>query len=130
MTDNQKDGWLVQTRRDLNPGWIFNSLPLAEAKVHSDRFGQHSSAAFATPLTHPGYADVPVSYFFCTEDKCVTPGMQQRGIDAIEASWANGPREGKKVDVTRVHCDHAPIFSALDELVKWVEGVVELGGKE
>lgn len=56
--------------------------------------------------------------------------MQQRGIDGIEASWEKGARKGKKVDVTKVDCDHVPIFSALEELVKWVEGVVELGGKE
>lgn len=123
----RQDGWLVQTRPDDMVDICFNSLPRAEGAAHVKRFGQHSAAAFGTPLTHAGYRDVPVSWFFCTLDNCITPAMQQASIDAIEESWKEAGREGK-VDVTRVECDHVPIYSALEELVKWVEGMMEKGG--
>jgi two-component SAPR family response regulator len=80
-------------------------------------------------LTHAGYADVAVSWFFCTLDYCITPTMQERAIQTIEESWKAAGREGK-VDVTRVECDHVPVYSANEELVKWVEGLVEKGGRE
>lgn len=108
---------------------VFNSLSPEEGAAHAARFGQHSGASFATPLTHPGYADVPVSWFFCVQDNCVTPLMQQTSIDLIEESWRAAGREAK-VEVTKVECDHVPIYSALDDLIKWVQGLADKEEKE
>jgi hypothetical protein len=108
---------------------VFNSLSPEEGAAQAARFGQHSGASFVTPLTHPGYADVAVSWFFCAQDNCVTPTMQQTSIDVIEESWKAAGREDK-VDVTRVECDHVPIYSALDELVKWAQELADKEEKE
>jgi hypothetical protein len=91
---------------------VYSSLPREEAIEKAKLFGRHSGASFATPLTHPGYKDVPVSYFFCELDQCVVPDVQTAGINVIEESWyaAGGRLEGQekdaKVDVTRVKADH------------------------
>lgn len=50
--------------------------------------------------------------------------MNQTSIDTIEDSWKGTEREGKKVDVTRVKCDHVPVFSAPKELIAWMEGLL------
>jgi hypothetical protein len=49
----------------------------------------------------------------------------QTAIDDIEASWKGTEREGTKVEVTSVKCDHIPVFSARDELEKWMEDLFE-----
>lgn len=86
--------------------------------------------SFASTLTYNGYKDVPVSWFFCEEDLCIAPQVQQTAIDVIEESWKGTAREGKKVDVTRVKCDHVPNYSARDKLEEWVESVIIKGGQE
>jgi hypothetical protein len=48
----------------------------------------------------------------------------QIAINHIEESWRGTEREGEKVDVTRVKCDHSPVFSARDALEKWMEGLL------
>jgi hypothetical protein len=45
-------------------------------------------------------------------------------IDTIEESWLGTEREGQKVDVKRVRCDHVPVFSAKEELIGWMEGLL------
>lgn len=82
--------------------------------------GQHSSAAFASTLTYPGYKDVPVSWFLCEQDQCVIPAVQEEAIRVIEESWRGTSREGGKVEVERVGCDHFPTLSAEEELGKWM----------
>ncbi|KAH8728951.1 Alpha/Beta hydrolase protein [Phaeosphaeriaceae sp. PMI808] len=117
-------GWLSQTDFSKTAALCFNSLtPEAGTAYATENFGRHSSICFADTLTYPGYKDIPVSWFFCGDDKCVTPEIQQSAIDEIEASWKGTKREGEKVSVTRVECDHVPILSARDELEKWIEGL-------
>jgi hypothetical protein len=41
----------------------------------------------------------------------------------IEEQWAGTEREGQKVDVTRVKCDHIPVYSAKQQLMDWMEGL-------
>lgn len=110
-----------------------NSLPPAEGLAHFQAaIGQHSSLAFggeASMLTYPGYKDVPASWFLCEDDHCIVPAVQETAIRDIEESWKGTEREGSKVDVTRVRCDHFPTVSAQDELREWFEGLVEKGGR-
>lgn len=120
-----EDGWLSHTDPAASAAACFSSLPLEEGlREVEEGFGVHSSGAFAKELEYPGYKDVPVSWFFCEEDKCVTPEIQETAIRDIEESWSGTEREGTKVDVTRVRCDHVPTISAQKELRKWFEGLV------
>ncbi|KAJ4985935.1 hypothetical protein SVAN01_08624 [Stagonosporopsis vannaccii] len=86
--------------------------------------GQHSSAAFASSLTYPGYKDVPVSWFLCEQDQCVVPAVQKEAIRVIEESWTGTAREGEKVQVKKLACDHFPTVSAEDELGAWLRGLL------
>lgn len=83
------------------------------------KFPQHSAVSFGDELTYAGYKDVPVSYLFCENDKCVPPEVQQKGIETIEEA------SGEKVDVTRINSDHCPMISAPDKVVEWFVGLAE-----
>ena len=73
-----------------------------------------------------------MSWLFAAEDLIILPEVQQTAINVIEGSWVGTEREGRKVDVTRVVCDHFPLV--LDEKRKqvseWIEGAVAKGGCE
>lgn len=66
-----------------------------------------------------------MSWFFCEDDVCVTPEVQQTAIDVIEASWKGTEREGQKVDVKKQWADHIPNFSAKEELTSFLEGLLK-----
>lgn len=83
------------------------------------QFSQHASASFGHELTHAGYKDIPVSYLFCEDDKCVTPTIQQTGIDGIEKV------SGRKVDVTRIKAGHCPNISQPEVTLAWILDVVK-----
>ena len=85
------------------------------------RFVHHSAISFTGELTYPGYKDVPVSYLFCENDKCIPPSVQQKGIDMIEEA------SGNKVDVTRINNDHCPSISAPEKVIDWFVSVAEKG---
>jgi hypothetical protein len=89
----------------------FNLIPHDEAVTWAKRFGQHSAISFGGKLSYQGYKDVPVSYMFCEEDLCVTPAMQQAGIDTIEKA------SGRKVDVYKYPLDHIPYFSGVESVI-------------
>ena len=88
-----------------------SGLPYDEAVKWAKRFGQHSAITFVNKLSYQGYKDVPVSYMFCEDDLCVTPAMQQAGIDNIERA------SGRKVDVYKYNLDHIPYFSDVNAVV-------------
>lgn len=108
----------------------FNDLSQEDGIAKAAQFGRHSAASFGDALTYNGYKDLPVSWMFCENDKCVVPDVQQTAIDVIEASWEGTERAGKKVDVEKVMCDHVPIFGKRDETEKWIEGVIVKGSQE
>lgn len=111
---------------------ICSDIPLEAAMVEVEKMGKHFSQSFVDPITHAGYKDVPVSWFFCEKDLVVTPQAQQKGIDTIEESWVGTEREGKKVDVTRVDCDHFPLVleDKREKVAQWIEGLVKKGEDE
>lgn len=125
-TDSLQDGWLTHPQPEATVDVCFNSISKEEGMKHFNAaIGQHSSAAFAGTLTYPGYKDVPASWFFCEDDRCIVSAVQETSIKDIEESWRGTEREGQKVDVTRVKCDHFPTVSAQKELRAWLEGLVE-----
>jgi hypothetical protein len=111
---------------------VYNDLPPAIGNAEAAKFGKHSSVSFGDALTHAGYKDLPVSWFFCEDDLCVLPEVQQTAIDVIEKSWRGTEREGKKVDVKRVKCDHFPLVDEgkRELLERWVEEILAKGGRE
>ena len=94
-------------------------MPLEEAVFWIRKMTKHSSATFTNELTHAGYKDIPVSYLFCEEDKCIPPKNQRIGIDLIERV------SGSKVEVTSIKTDHVPNVSAPQLVVDWIVGVAE-----
>ncbi|KAF2035223.1 alpha/beta-hydrolase [Setomelanomma holmii] len=118
-----EDGWLRQPSHQDTAALCFNSLSPEKGTELAKLLTKHSAQSFMDPLTYPGHKDVSVSWFFCEDDKCVSPEVQQTAIDTIEESWKGTEREGKKVEVTREKCDHIPIYSARDALEKWAEGL-------
>lgn len=125
-------GWMSQSDPPGTAALCFNSISPEQGAIEAAKFGKHSSASFGEPLTHAGYADVPASWFFCENDLCVVPAIQQAGIEAIEESWKGTEREGKKVDVTKYWCDHVPVIEggARNAVQGWFESVLVKGGKE
>ncbi|CAN9128428.1 unnamed protein product [Alternaria alternata] len=130
--DVDENGWMSQPDPAAVAAICFNNLTLEEGLSYVAKFGKHYSACFGDAITHPGYKDIPVSWLFAAEDLIILPEVQQTAIDVIEGSWVGTEREGRKVDVTRVVCDHFPLV--LDEKRKqvseWIEGAVAKGGCE
>ncbi|EUC35680.1 hypothetical protein COCCADRAFT_24366 [Bipolaris zeicola 26-R-13] len=127
-----EDGWMYHKDPAPVAALTCSDLPLSEGIIHVAKMGRHFGACFLDPLTHAGYKDVPVSWFFAEKDLVVVPKVQQLAIDTIEASWAGTEREGKKVDTTRLECDHYPLVleDKRARLQEWVEGLVEKGGRD
>jgi hypothetical protein len=74
----KQDGWLEQTDHAATASFCLNSIPLSEGIALSKAmFGHHSAVSFGDALTYAGYRDAPVSWFFCEEDRCVRPEVQQ-----------------------------------------------------
>lgn len=125
-----EDGWMRHSDPSATAAMCFSDLPVEEGTKLASQFGRHSSVSFGDALTHNGYKDLPVSWLFCENDRCVTPQVQQTAIEAIEESWKGTDREGRKVDVKRLTCDHIPIYSSRDETEKWMESIIIKGGQE
>ena len=122
--ESDADGWLFHPQPEATIDVCMNSISKEQGMQEFKAMGQHSSAAFAGTLSYPGYKDVPASWFLCEDDRCVTPEVQETAIKDIEESWKGTDREGQKVDVKRVKCDHFPTISAQRELREWFEGLV------
>jgi hypothetical protein len=72
-----QDGWLLQTDLAGSAKLCFNSLPEEEGIALAKQLTKHSSVSFGNGLTYARYKDVPVSWFFCEDDMCITPEVQQ-----------------------------------------------------
>ncbi len=96
-------------------------MPKEEGEAWASKLAHHSAASFASPLTHPGFKDVPVSYLLCLHDLTIPPDIQKSGIDMIERET------GKKVAVMSIKADHVAPLSHTDEVAKWI---AQLAGKE
>jgi len=126
------NGWVTQSDPAATASLCFNNLTLEDGISYVAKFGKHHGACFGDVLTHAGYKDVPVSWFFAEEDLVVVPKVQQTAIDVIEGSWVGTERDGMKVDVTKVACDHFPLVldEKREQVSVWIEGLVEKGGRE
>lgn len=127
-----QDGWLSQPDPVATAAVCCNNLAPEAGTAQVRKMGKHFGPCFGDVLTHAGYKDVPISWFFAAEDMLVVPEVQQTAIETIEKSWVGTEREGRKVDVTRVDCDHFPLVLAekIDQVTGWIEGVVAKGGQE
>ncbi|KAJ6522867.1 Alpha/beta hydrolase fold-1 [Mycena capillaripes] len=80
----------------------FNDLPSDEALAWASKLSQHAAVSFGQSATYAAYKDIPVSYLFCEEDKCVVPELQNAIIAKMEREMA-----GRNVDrhsVRAAHC--------------------------
>jgi hypothetical protein len=123
---------MTQADHAATASLCFNNLTLDDGISQVAKFGKHHSACFSEALTYTGYKYVPVSWFFAEEDLIVLPEVQQTAISMIEASWIGTEREGMKVDVTKVACDHFPLVlqEKREQVSSWIEGLVVKGGRE
>jgi hypothetical protein len=123
---------MTQSDHAATASLCFNNLTLEDGISYVARFGKHHGACFGDALTHAGYKDVAVSWFFATEDRIVLPKVQQTAIDVIEGSWVGTERNGTKVDVTKVNCDHFPLVlvEKRDQVSEWIQGLVTKGDGE
>jgi hypothetical protein len=90
---------------------VYNDLSPETGAVQAAKFRKHSSVSFGGALTHADYKDLPASWFFCENDQCIFPEVQQTAVNVIEESSAGTEREGKKVGVTKVKCYHCPFVN-------------------
>lgn len=58
----------------LNSHPLEKGIEIASKTLVRER---HSALAFGDALKYAGYRDVPVSWFFCEEDQCISPAVQQ-----------------------------------------------------
>ncbi|GAP93475.1 hypothetical protein SAMD00023353_13300020 [Rosellinia necatrix] len=113
-----ENGWLhMPDDLEISAATCFSDLPREEGVLLAAQFALHSAVSFTNSLTHAGYKDVPVSYLVCEKDLIISPDVQRKGIDMIEAET------GSKVDVTSIDAGHCPTGSMLDTVVEWLVGV-------
>lgn len=97
----------------------FSDKPKEEGETWARKLAQHSVASFVSPLTYPGFKDVPVSYLLCLHDLTIPPEIQKSGIHMIERET------GKTVNITNIEADHVAPLTHTDEVVKWIVQLVE-----
>ncbi|KAF1995437.1 alpha/beta-hydrolase [Amniculicola lignicola CBS 123094] len=119
MMAADEDGWLYHVDPARSAEYCCNDLPAEQGTAFLASFPQHSSVSFAGVLTYASYLDVPVSWLFAENDKCVTPNVQQECIDMVERE------SGNKVDVTRIETDHIPIVGHPQKVIDWFVKLVE-----
>jgi hypothetical protein len=83
ITDVVQDGWLYHHSPSETAVLCFNSLSSTQGIAGASKFGRHSSIYLGDALTYPGYKDVPSSWFFCEDDLCVVPEVQQVSNQSI-----------------------------------------------
>lgn len=96
----------------------FSDLPAEEGLAWVKRMSRHSAASFATPLSHAGYLDAPVSYLLCEKDLVIPSTVQRGEIEMIES------KSGNKVDVVTIASGHCPTASNAKVVVEWLTKLV------
>ncbi|KAK6953046.1 hypothetical protein Daesc_005344 [Daldinia eschscholtzii] len=115
-----EQGWMDYVDLPSAATLIVSDLPDAKEREELvKRFQTHSSASFATELTHAGYKDVPVSYLLCGEDAILPPKFQRDWIELIEKE------SGNKVDVTSLPVGHCPSYTKPQEVIDWIVKAAE-----
>ncbi|KAI1130818.1 alpha/beta-hydrolase [Nemania abortiva] len=112
------DGWFRQENPELSAPYTFSDLSTEEALVWNAKFSFHSARSFTDPLDYAGYRDIPVSYLLCEKDQIISPELQQKGIDLINAAKKAG--NAGEVDVTRFQSGHCPNTFVPKEVVEWI----------
>lgn len=92
----------------------FSDLPAEEGLAWVKRMTRHSAASFATPLSHAGYLDAPVSYLLCEDDQVIPASVQKDEIEMIER------KSGNKVDVKTIASGHCPTASNPQVVIDWL----------
>ncbi|KAI0478138.1 Alpha/beta hydrolase fold-1 [Xylaria cf. heliscus] len=107
-------GWLHFRDPEGSAASCFSDIPKEDGLYWHSQFALHSAVSFVNPLTHAGYKDVPVSYLLCEGDLVISPEIQRREIEMVEAET------GSKVDVTSIKAGHCPNVSVPETVVDWI----------
>ncbi|KAJ7673800.1 Alpha/beta hydrolase fold-1 [Mycena polygramma] len=98
----------------------FSDLPAEEGIAWASKMPNHATASFTDKLTYAAYKDIPVSYLFCEEDRCIPPKLQNEIIARMEAEMA-----GRKVDRHSLKTSHCPMASQPGKLVAVIREAIK-----
>lgn len=101
LSNTFKGEYMVLDAARMAP-FNFNDLPTDEGLAWAAKMSQHAAVSFGQKATYAAYKDIPVSYLFCEDDKCIVPEVQNAIIAKMEAEM-----DGRKVDkhsVKAAHC--------------------------
>lgn len=119
LTYLQDNGWAYQDNPARMATIIAQNISSSEAESIVKKMPKHSAISFVNPLTHAGYKDIPVSYLWCEEDRCIPAIIQKEGIDMMESESES------KVDVTAIKADHCPNATATQAVIDWILSVAK-----
>ncbi|CAL5872448.1 uncharacterized protein PFLUO_LOCUS6712 [Penicillium psychrofluorescens] len=107
------DGWVIVDDDTIEV--FYNDLPAEKAQHWQSRLVNQSAATFSDrDSIYAGWADVPVWYLHCTEDKAMNLLEQ-------EAMVAGAKQAGASVTTkTLQHAGHSPFLSRVDETVEFI----------
>lgn len=104
-----EDGWEVI---DQDPEALFyNDLPPEDVSFWKSRLRKHSSATFKDSANvYAGWADVPVSYIFCTNDGAIQIQIQEAMVKAAKEA-------GASITTRSLDASHSPFLSKPRETI-------------
>lgn len=115
---DKENGWMYHADLVRLAEICFSDMSPEEGLAWAKLMPQHSGPSFATPLSHAGYLDAPVSYLLCENDLCIPAAIQREEIEMIER------KSGSKVKVTTIPTDHCPSASSPQLVVDWLVSLV------
>lgn len=110
----QENGWMFQSDLPQCAALCLSDVPAEEGLAWVKRMTRHSAASFASPLSHAGYLDAPVSYLLCEDDRIIPADVQRSEINMIER------KSGQKVGVKTISSGHCPNVSHPQVVVDWL----------
>ncbi|KAJ7185380.1 Alpha/beta hydrolase fold-1 [Mycena filopes] len=94
--------YMVMTDLVKSAAVNLSDFPPEEGLFWAKKLTQHSAASFVQPLTYAAYKDIPASWVFLEQDKCITPELQNKIIANMESVMGGRSVERFPVDVA--HC--------------------------
>ncbi|KAJ7719921.1 Alpha/beta hydrolase fold-1 [Mycena metata] len=94
---------------DLSPE---EGLPWAKKLIQN----QHLAISFVQPLTYAAYKDIPASWVFLEQDKCISPKLQNQMIANMETVM--GGRKVERFPVDAGHCVNISQPAGLSKAVR------------
>ena len=97
---------------------FFTDLPESEAEKWESTLRPFALDAVMTPLPAVDPKEWDIAYLLTENDKVLTISSQEWMIERAR-------KAGAKIGVTRMHADHFPYISHMEETALWIKGVME-----